>query len=883
VGGFRATLRALFHPRRAEREMDDEMRFHLQMEAEKLQKSGLDPEAARRETLRTFGGVDKYKDECRDARGLSALESVRQDARFALRGLRRNPAYTAAALATLALGIGANVAVFSVVHGVFLQSLPYGGGERLVRLRLDAPGANLSDMGFSPPEVGDFASQTRALSGVAEYHSMWFILLRDPEPERVQTGVVSAGFFDLVGVRPLYGRTFRRGEDAPGAPPVLVLSYDYWQRSHGGDPRVVGRTFKMNDKIHTVIGVLPPMPAYPDDNDVWMPSSACPFRGSAAAANNRNARMLTVFGRLKPGVTMPMLDADLATILGRFSKQYPDAYPGVEAKPAVTSVALRRELTERARPTFLVLLATVALVLLLACANVANLTLARQLRRQRELALRTALGAGRSRLARQMLTESLVLSLAGGLLGIGIAAGGLDLLKAFAARFTPRASEIRIDAPVLLFALGVSLATGIAFGLLPSMSRRADLFAALHEGGERSSGGAGRHRLRDALIVVQVAVSFMLLIGAGLMLRSLWKLASVELGFRTERVLTTRLDLNFSKYMDRDKRRDFQQRLLGRLQGQPGVVSAAISGTFPLNDGGPQSGNFLIEGWPPARPENQPQADFQQVSPAYFETVRIPVQQGRGFTPADRTGATPIALINRTMARHLWKAGSPIGKRLSIDDGKTWIEIVGIVGDVRQYGLDRRPTDQVYLAQAQYPPLSSTLLVRSTSNPMQLSRLVRDAVHGLDADQAVDRFRTLEQVRSNALASPRLTSLLLGLFAALALAITSAGIAGVVAFSVGERTQEFGIRLALGAEPRSVIGMVLRQAMTLVAIGLALGFAGAHLLAGAMSRLLFEVNATDPPTFLAMSAMLAAVAAGASLLPARRITAVDPMLALRAT
>ena len=309
--------------------MDDEMRFHLQMEAEKLEKNGLDPETARRETLRSFGGVDKYKDECRDARGISALESVRQDARFALRGLRRNPAYTVAALATLALGIGANVAVFSVVHGVFLQALPYGGGERLVRLRLDAPGANLSDIGFSPPEVSDYASQTRALSGVAEYHSMWFILLREPEPERVQTGVVSANFFDVVGVRPIYGRTFRPGEDAPGAAPVLVLSYDYWQRSHGGDPKVVGRTFKMNDKIHTVVGVLPPMPAYPDDNDVCMPTSACPFRGNAAASHNRGARMLTLFGRLKPGVTMPALDADLATILGRLSVQYPRCVSGV--------------------------------------------------------------------------------------------------------------------------------------------------------------------------------------------------------------------------------------------------------------------------------------------------------------------------------------------------------------------------------------------------------------------------------------------------------------------------------------------------------------------------------------------------------------------------
>lgn len=499
------------------------------------------------------------------------------------------------------------------------------------------------------------------------------------------------------------------------------------------------------------------------------------------------------------------------------------------------------------------------------------------------MALRTALGAGRRRLVRQMLTESTVLSLAGGVLGILLAAGALDLLVSFAARFTPRASEIRIDGTVLVFALVVSLATGIAFGLVPSLSSRQNLIASLQEGGDRTSAGAARHRIRSALIVVQVAISFMLLIGAGLMLRSLWKLHRVDPGFATERVLTTRLDLNFSKYTDLEKRRGFQRRLLERIESQPGVVSAAIAGTFPLNDGGPQNGQFDIEGRPPALPALRPQADFQQVSPEYFETIRIPLVRGRGFVRADRADTPAVALINQTMARHLFPAEDPIGKRLSLDSGQNWIQIVGVVGDVRQYGLDRRPTDQVYLATEQFPPLSATLLLRSASNPMAMSRLVRGAVHGIDPEQPVDRFRTLEQVRSSSLASPRLTSILLAIFASLALAITSAGIAGVVAFSVGERTQEFGIRLALGADPRRVVGMVLGQAMTLVAVGLALGFVGAHLLAGAMSRLLFEVNATDPPTFLAMSLMLAGVAAAASFLPARRITTVDPMIALRST
>ncbi len=874
-------VRALLSRRAAERQMDEEMHFHLEMETARLVEQGLDPPIARTEALRGFGGVDKYKEECRDAKGFGTFETLTQDVRYALRGLRRNPGYTAVALATLALGIGANVAIFSVVHGVFLQALPYGGGDQLVRLREDAPGAGVSDAPFSAPEMADYAAQMRTLSGVAEYHSMWFILLRQPEPERVQTGVVSAHFFDLVGVRPLLGRTFVEGEDAPGAAPVLVLSYDYWQRSHGGDPNVIGRSFKMNDRMHTVIGVLPPMPAYPDANDVFMPTSACPFRSNPRVADNRAARMLTVFGKRKPGVTLEAVQADLATITRRLMKLYPQAYPSPGTPSTVTAVPLRKELTDQARPTFFVLLATVGLVLLLACANVANLTLARQLRRQREIAVRTALGAGRRRLARQMLTESTVLSLSGGLLGVLLAAGGLSLLISFASRFTPRASEIRIDTPVLLFALFVSIATGLAFGLLPALSTRQNLVAALHEGGERSSGGVLRHRLRGGLIVVQVAVSFMLLIGAGLMLRSLWKLQHVDPGFHTERVLTSRLDMNFSKYGDAEKRRLFQRRLLERLKDQPGVVSAALAGSFPLNDGGPQTGFFDIEGRPLPPEGLRPQADFQVVSAAYFQTIGIPLLRGRGFSDSDHEGAPLVGVVNQTMAGRVWPSEDAIGRRISIDQGQTWIQIVGVVGDVRQYGLDRRPTSQVYVALPQYPQLSGNILLRTAADPMAMSRLVRDAVHGLDPDQAVDRFRTLEQVRANALASPRLTSILLALFASLALVITSAGIAGVVAFSVGERTQEFGIRLALGADPRQVIAMVLRQAMVPVALGLALGLGSAHMLAGVMSRLLFEVHATDPPTFLAMSLVLASVAASASFLPARRITSVDPMIALR--
>jgi putative ABC transport system permease protein len=879
-----AAWRALFERSDLEREMDEEMRFHIEMETHKNVERGLSPEQARTEALRRFGGLDKQKEECRDAGGTRLLESLLQDIRMTFRGLRKNPGYAAAAAATLALGIGANVAVFSVVHAVFLQALPYGGGDRLVRLRQDAPAIGVEDAPFSPLEVADYASQNRTLTGVAEYHSMSFILLGRAEPERVRTGVVSANFFDLMGVRPQLGRAFLPGEDAHGAEPVLLLSHEYWQRSHGGDPKIVGRVFKMNDKLHTVVGVLPPMPQYPEEIDVYMPTSDCPFRASAAASNDRSARMVLLFGKLKPQSSLRAVQQDLAAIAQRLALAYPNAYPKSASGFSVKAVPLREELTRRARPTFLILLATVSLVLLLSCANVANLTLARHLRRHREVALRTALGAGRARLIRQMLTESTVLGLVGGCLGLLLAAGSLRLLVAFAARFTPRASEISIDTPVLLFALGVSIATGVLFGLLPALSPGENILAALHDGGSRSTAGAARHGLRQALIVVQVAVSFMLLIGAGLMLRSLQKLQRVDPGFRTDRVYTMRIALNFTKYRDLGRRRIFHQRLLESLSSRREIGSFAVAGTLPLNqDFGPQNSRFEIEGQPAPSQDLRPQADFQQVSIDYFSTIGIPLMRGRNFAASDLADRPLVAIIDQTMARHWWGDEDSVGRRITVDRGKTWITIVGVAGDVRQYGLDQKPGDQVYLALDQFPALAGSLLVRSSTDPLSLNRLVRRTVHAIDPDQPVDRFATLEQARANALASPRLTSILLSIFALLALLITSAGIAGVIAFSVSERTQEFGIRMALGAEPRQVIGMVLRQGMTLVGAGLALGFVGAHLLAGMMSRLLFEVRATDPPTFLAMSVILAAVAAAACFVPARRVTAVDPMLALRAS
>ncbi|MFY9551033.1 MAG: ABC transporter permease, partial [Thermoanaerobaculia bacterium] len=694
---------------------------------------------------------------------------------------------------------------------------------------------------------------SRTLDSIVEYHSMWFVLLGGTEPERVQTGVVSANFFDLLGVRPLHGRTFLPGEDKHGAEAVLVLSHDYFMRAFGGDASVVGRVFRMNDRPHTVVGVLPPIPGYPEDNDVYMPVSACPFRSDPMMETNRDSGMLLAFGKLKPGATLPDVRRDLGEVAARMEKDHPESYPS-SIRLAISPQPLSEELTRRARPTFLLLFGTVGLVLLLACANVANLSLARLIRREKEMALRSALGAGRGRLTRQLLTESVLLALSGGALGLVFAAAGKGLLVHFAERFTPRASEIAMDAPVLLFTLAVSLLVGVGLGLIPATSGRRSLVAALQDGKDGGRAGVGgRLGVRNLLIVAQVAISFVLLASAGLMLRTLWKLSNVDPGFRTERVLTSRLDLNFTRYKTSEERRAFQTRLLERLTAEPGVQSVALSGSFPLNERGPSSGRFRIEGRPPVSPEALPRADFQRVSPDYFRTIGVPILRGRAFTAVDREGAPKTAVINQSLSRHLWPGEDPMGRRIGVEnigpEDIDWLTIVGVSGDVRQYGLADPPMDQIYVAMHQFPGLSTTCLLRTAVEPERMERTVRAAVHAIGPEQPVDRFRTLAEVRSGALDNPRLTAILLGAFACLAVVITATGIVGVISFSVGQRRHEFGIRMALGALPGSVQGMVLKQGMRVVAAGLVLGLAGAFVVNRLWSGLLYEVAPSDPITY----------------------------------
>lgn len=818
------------------------------------------------------------------------IELLWQDVRFGMRVLRRNPGFTLTAIITLALGIGANTALFSVIYGVLLRPLPYREGDRLVVLNQQARLNNVNSLGFSVKEFQDYRDQNKTMDMV-EHHAMSFILYGRIEPERVQTSVVSANFFEVLGVKPILGRTFVPDDEKAGGEAVLVLSHKYWVQSHGGDRNIVGTVFRMNNRPHTVIGVLPPVPEYPSESDVYMPTANCPFRSSTATIENRRGRLLSaVFGRLKPGVEVAQAQADVTGIAANLEGTYPDVYPKHIGYRAQLE-RLDETLTREARPTFLILLGTTGLVLLIVCANVANLNLARVLQRQSEVAVRTALGASRKRLVTQMLTESIILSFAGGGLGLLLAWFGLPLLTSFAGRFTTRTAEIQIDTSVLLFTVLVSACTGLAFGVIPALSSafdsRKSLVAVLKESGDRSTSGA-RNRIRGGLVAAQVAISFTLLTAAGLMLQSMIKLHRVDPGFTPENVFVMRLQPNWSRFSNpasvTAQYRDYFRRLLEAVSQQPGVVEAAVSSTYPLDPAGitrgPGNVTIQLEGRPRDEPNAAAQVDPGAVSPGYFRALDIKLIRGRMFTDADDDKAPRVAIVNDAAAHGRWGAEDPIGKRFSFDNGTTWITVVGIVGNVKQYGLDKEPTQEIYGPIAQ-TPFGSFLVVKTKGAPLEEARLMREVVHKVDAETAIDQVKTLQQTLDDSVASPRETTWLIGVFAVLALIITAAGITGVMTLAVTQRTREIGIRIALGATRVRILSMMMRQALTLMLLGLAAGLAGALIINRLITALLFATPGVDPVTFAAVACLLILVGAAACLIPSWSATGIDPTLTLR--
>jgi putative ABC transport system permease protein len=888
-------LRFLFRREQVERDIDQELRYHVDRQTEINIARGMDPEEARRHAILSVGAIGPLKEECREARTGFLVETLWRDIRYGIRVLRKNPGFSLVAILTLALGIGANTAIFSLVYGVLLRPLPYYNGAELVVLHQQRPKAPVPNIRFSVKELEDYSQQNHTLEGLVEHHTMVFLLSDKVSAERVQSAVVSGNFFDVLGVKPILGRTFVAADDQPGAAPVIVLSNKFWQQHRNADSGVVGKLFEMNGKPHTVIGVLPPIPQYPSESDLYMTTVQCPTRSSPAFQANRRARMMTVFARLKPGVKVDQAQADLSVVASQMERANPDVYPAKQGY-AMSAIPLRDDLTQTARATFFVLLGSAGFVLLIACANVANLMLARLLRLEREISVRVALGASKGRLLRQLLTESVLVSLTGGLLGLALAPLALSVLVKFASRYSTRAAEVRIDAPVLLFTLLIAVATGIAFGLAPAFSSSKRAAESLKQVGGRSTAGVGRQALRNALVVAQVAVSFILLIGAGLTLRSFVKLTEVNPGFRTDHLLSMRLTPNFAKYTQYPSQiPTLMDSITRHMKAINGVDAVTLVSSVPLSPSGIASGpgnnDFRIFGRPLSQGELAPTVDITVADPYYFQTIAQPMIEGRVFNDHDDGKMPLVAVINQTMARRNWPNGSAVGQRIAFSfKPETWIEIIGVAADTREYGLAKPTKDEIYMPMAQNYPNSTTaavggftgnLIVRTPFESTTMTALVREAMQDIDPFIGLDQIGTIESFQYESMAPPRVTATLLGFFAALALLISTSGIAAVMTLAVTQRKRDLGIRIALGAERSSIVAMVVRQGLSLATLGVAVGICGAMALTRLLSSLLFATSPTDVLTFLAVSLVFLAVGAIACFVPARQVTAIDPMIALR--
>lgn len=808
------------------------------------------------------------------------MEHLWQDLRYGVHMLAKNPGFTLVAVIALALGIGANTFIFSVVNTLLLSPLRFPDSDEITSILAKDSNTGQLYSSYSLPNFQDIRDQNQVFDQVSALYMTTQFLRSGDEPERLRGAFVSADLFPLLGIKPLIGRTFTAEEERSDGDQYVVLSYDLWQRHFNGDPLILNQNLLLGSQPTTVLGVMPAgfkFPVGAKRVDFWMPllSSIPP-----AARGGRGAVYLGIFGRLKDNVTLAQAQGELDIIANRLATEFPNENTGLN----IALVSSHERLVGTLRRPLLILLGAVGLVLLIACANVANLLLARASVRQKEIAIRAAIGATRWRVIRQLLTESFLLSIVGGVMGVLLALWAVEVLVSSNPGNLPRVAEIRLDREVLLFAIGLTTLTSLLFGLAPAMHvARNDLNEVLKDGMRESSGGIKRNRIRSAFVVSEIALSLILLVGATLLFQSLRRLLDVSPGFESTNVLTADVSVSTSKYPEPEQRAEFYRQALERIAVLPGVESAAVIYPLPLG-GSFESYSFDIVGLPPFPPGQQPSADRRVISPDYFRTMSTVLRKGRPFSAQDQIKAPAVTIINETFARQFFPGEEPIGKRILPGEGPRAVarEIVGVVADIRHAGLDVEPTPEYYVPYQQTSVDDLTVVARTTgAHPNTIANPVREVIRAMDRDQPVYNIRPMVQLVDDSIAQRRFNMVLLGGFALLALVLASIGIFGVMSYSVAQRTREIGVRIALGAQPRDVLKIVLSQALSLTVIGLALGIVGAVALSRFLVTLLFGIKPTDPATFAFVSFALGIVAIAACFIPARRATKIDPLVALK--
>jgi predicted permease len=874
LNNFWLRLQAVTKRRQLDRDLQDELAFHLAMRERQNRDSGFDPDEARYAARRKFGNVAAIKERNRDMWTFANLETLWKDLRYGARMLAKSPAFALVAVLTLALGIGANTAIFSVVDAMLLRPLPYPEPDRLVRiwessLKYDSPRNVVNPFNFL--DWRDHSHSFEAMAAIIDHMTNLSV---NGQPVAVQSLTVSPEFFSILRIPPLLGRTLVPEDGVPGHGQVIILSYPFWQRQFGGNPAVIGQRVEVDGLRYSVVGVMPQTFSFPKSRaEVWVPAAL------TRADEWKGGRFMTVVARLKPGVTLEQAQQDMASVANFTAEARPDFNRNWSANV----VPMLEDATQGVSRPLWILLASVGFLLLIACANVANLLLMRGTSRLREIAVRSALGAARRRILQQLLVESLLLSLAGMLAGLLFANFGLRALLALipANSPLPRSEPIVIDSRVFLFTFLASLLTALVFGLVPALRlSRVDLQKALTQGSLR--GGVGGHMtLRRSFVVAEVALALILSVGAGLMLRSFARLIAVDPGFNAEHLVTMHIWTSPSRYGDNLKRSQYIDRILTEIRSTPGVQAASSVHFLPLTE--KTSGScFSPADQPAPTPAESPNAQFLIVSTDYFKTMGTPILSGREFQPSDRFGGSPVAVVNRAFVLKFSPGQNILGKQFHV----CWtlskpVQIVGVVADARQAELQQAPEPTIFLSNAQAPMYFASLVVRAQSDPRQIMRDAEIAIHRVDPDQAVSDVQTMDSVFSDSVSAPRFQLVLLLVFAGIALTLAMIGVYGVVSYSVTQRTQEIGIRVALGARSADVARMVLQEAVILSSIAVAIGLAGAFALTRVLQTLLFEVTPTDPATLLAVSASVLGVAAVSAFLPARRAVRVDPMVALR--